>query len=178
LSWLKHTNQKGGSKAGGSSNDKAIALNDDDEDSEDASVDNENDTGGGPHLVIAPSSVLANWKREFDNFAPHLNVVKYHGTQSERLELQEQLRLHLPGREANRRRLGLEPLDVILAPVTYFQKEKSDDRTFLKRFGYDYLVVDEAHMVCKNAKGTRYKSLNKFVTSHRLLLTGTPVQSK
>lgn len=38
------------------------------------------------------------------------------------------------------------------------------------------MVVDEAHML-KNAQGTRYKSLDKFDTGHRLLLTGTPVQN-
>jgi SWI/SNF-related matrix-associated actin-dependent regulator 1 of chromatin subfamily A len=38
------------------------------------------------------------------------------------------------------------------------------------------LVVDEAHIL-KNARGMRYKSLDRFSTKHRLLLTGTPVQN-
>lgn len=67
-------------------------------------------------------------------------------------------------------------MDVILAPVTYFQKEKSDDRRFLNKFRFDYLVVDEAHML-KNAQSTRYRMLDKISTQHRLLLTGTPVQN-
>lgn len=29
-----------------------------------------------PHLIIVPVSVLPNWVREFENFAPELNVVK------------------------------------------------------------------------------------------------------
>lgn len=69
-----------------------------------------------------------------------------------------------------------DTLDVILAPVTYFQKEKSDDRKFLNKFQFDYLVVDEAHML-KNAQSIRYKMLDRMGTSHRLLLTGTPVQN-
>jgi SWI/SNF-related matrix-associated actin-dependent regulator 1 of chromatin subfamily A len=151
---------------------------DDDEDDDDDSVAvvNGSGNGDGPHLVIAPASVLSNWAREFENFAPHLNVIKYHGSQAERREQQEQLRPHLAGREASRRHLGVEPVDVILAPITYFQKEKSDDRSFLRKFNYDYLVVDEAH-VLKNPGGIRYKSLDKFSTKHRLLLTGTPVQN-
>lgn len=127
-----------------------------------------------PHLVIAPSSVLSNWEREFDNFAPHLKVIKYHGSMVEREALQEKLRVHFPKKSG--KNTTTNPPDVILAPITYFQKEKSDDRAFLKKFQYDYLVVDEAH-VLKNSRGTRYKSLDKFSTEHRLLLTGTPVQN-
>ena len=122
-----------------------------------------------PHLVIAPASVLSNWEREFETFAPHLRVVKYHGSMDDRNELQRELRQCFPGR-------GKSAPDVILAPVTYFQKEKSDDRSFLRKFEYEYLVVDEGHLL-KNARGTRYKTLDKFQTRHRLLLTGTPVQN-
>lgn len=32
-----------------------------------------------PHLVVAPASVVSNWEREFEIFAPHLRVVRYHG---------------------------------------------------------------------------------------------------
>jgi SNF2 family DNA or RNA helicase len=135
-----------------------------------------NSTCGLPHLVIAPSSVLSNWEREFEVFAPHLKVLKYHGSQSERLEIQEELRMHLPGKRNGRTLRGIPPIDVILAPFTYFEKEKSDDRSFLRKFRYDYMVVDEAHLL-KNAKGRRYKSLDRFATMHRLLLTGTPVQN-
>jgi SWI/SNF-related matrix-associated actin-dependent regulator 1 of chromatin subfamily A len=176
LSWLKHTNQNREPEAG-DSRDKAVMLDDDEDDDDDSvAVVNGSDNGDGPHLVIAPASVLSNWAREFENFAPHLNVIKYHGSQAERREQQEQLRPHLAGREASRRLLGVEPIDVILAPITYFQKEKSDDRSFLRKFNYDYLVVDEAH-VLKNPSGIRYKSLDRFSTKHRLLLTGTPVQN-
>jgi SNF2 family DNA or RNA helicase len=29
-----------------------------------------------PHLIVVPVSVLSNWMREFETFAPDLNVVK------------------------------------------------------------------------------------------------------
>ena len=38
----------------------------------------------GPFLVIAPLSTIANWKREFNKFAPLLPVVLYHGNAKER----------------------------------------------------------------------------------------------
>jgi SNF2 family DNA or RNA helicase len=119
--------------------------------------------------VIAPASVVSNWVLEFQKFAPHLNVVKYHGSMSERMEIQSRLKQFLPNR-SNDLKGEAVPLDVIIAPVTYFQQEKSDDRYFLKKFNYEYLIIDEAHLL-KNSRGMRYKSLDRFKTSHRLLLT-------
>lgn len=90
-----------------------------------------------PHLVVVPSSVLENWEREFKNFAPDLYVAKYHGSLEERENLQYELSRHLPSAKQSSR-----PIDVILAPVTYFQKEKATERQFLRRFSFDYLIVD------------------------------------
>lgn len=47
----------------------------------------------GPHLIVVPSSVLENWKREFKMFAPVINVAVYWGPQKER----EQLRYDFAG---------------------------------------------------------------------------------
>lgn len=85
---------------------------------------------------------------------------------AERVDIQERLRLSLPEKKFRRR-----PLDVVLTTFSYFSSEKTDDRSFLRKFRFDYMVVDEAHCL-KNPRGTRYKNLDKFVTSHRLLLTG------
>ena len=127
--------------------------------------------------MVAPASVLSNWEREFHKFAPHLNVVKYHGTQNQRQALQDQLRPHLRSNwMVCSRKERPELVDVILTPITYFQKEKSPDRAFLRKFQYHYLVVDEAHLL-KNSQGLRYTTLNKMKTQNRLLLTGTPVQN-
>jgi helicase SWR1 len=125
-----------------------------------------------PHLVIAPASVVSNWVLEFQKFAPHLNVVKYHGSMNERMEIQSRLKQYLPNYKSTGRANEpiTSPLDVIIAPVTYFQQEKSEDRYFLKKFTYEYMIVDEAHLL-KNARGMRYKSLDRFTTMHRLLLT-------
>ena len=143
-----------------------------------ATIDVDSDDGASvveeaswPHIIAVPVSVLPNWEREFETFCPDMNVVKYHGSMLEREELKNTLRQYLPQTRSKN-----PPLDVILAPVTYFQKEKSDDRKFLNKFRFDYLVVDEAHML-KNSDSLRYRMLDKVSTRHRLLLTGTPVQN-
>ena len=103
---------------------------------------------------------MSNWLREFETFAPHLTVVKYHSALQERRELQHTIR-HLADTAS---------LDIVLAPITYFSKEASDDRAFLRKIQFDYLIVDEGHLL-KNARGMRYKSMDRFQTLHRLLLT-------
>ena len=120
-----------------------------------------------PHIIIVPASVLSNWMRELTKFCPSMNVVKYHGSLAEREDLKQDMRANY---------LGKGGLDIVLTTFSYFSKEKSDDRSFLKKFDFDYMVVDEAHQL-KNPRGLRYKNMDKFTTSHRLLLTGTPVQN-
>ena len=96
-------------------------------------------------------------------------VEKYHGNQAEREIIRQQM-------DCDYLR-GNEPLDAVLTTFSYFSSDSNKgDRSFLRKFEFDYLVVDEGHTL-KNPKGLRYQNLNKFQTSHRLLLTGTPVQN-
>jgi len=140
---LKHCRNPGSKKkpAAGGSKESAVNLDDSDDDDSVAvtGTSNNNECTTHPHLVVAPASVLSNWKLEFEKFAPDLVVVKYHGSMAERTDIQHHLRQFQPGKK---KRAGAE-IDVVLAPITYFQKEKSDDRNFLRRFSWDYLVVDE-----------------------------------
>ena len=43
----------------------------------------------GPHLVVAPASLLENWQRELRRWCPDLNVVTYYGPK--RAALRQQL---------------------------------------------------------------------------------------
>ena len=78
-----------------------------------------------PHLIVVPASVLSNWMNEFKKFAPHMVVVKYHGSQNERLEIQQDMRKYLPKDK------DLQPnahLDAVLTTFSYFSSEKGEDR--------------------------------------------------
>jgi len=48
-----------------------------------------NNNAHGPFLVVCPLSVLSNWIKEFQKFAPLVPVLMYHGTPAERAELRE-----------------------------------------------------------------------------------------
>ena len=43
----------------------------------------------GPHLIVAPASLLENWQRELQRWCPRLEVVTYYG--SDRSALRQQL---------------------------------------------------------------------------------------
>jgi SWI/SNF-related matrix-associated actin-dependent regulator of chromatin subfamily A member 5 len=66
----------------------------------------------GPHLVVVPKSTLGNWDREFKNWFPKLNVLKFYGSKDERALLRE-------------RSLQYGKFDVLLTSYEVVIKEKS-----------------------------------------------------
>ena len=87
-----------------------------------------------PHMVIAPASVLENWARELDRWAPALRVVTYHGPA--RQTVREKIEKHM----ARERDAGEDdpqpPFDVILCCYTMFERDtadQQDDRKWLVR---------------------------------------------
>ena len=132
MAWLNHTKGGGGNKSKiGSNAEDAIGIDD-----ESNANTSSSDATQRPHLIVVPASVLSNWLNEFKKFAPHMAVVKYHGSLAEREEIQDRLRACLHG-EGKKRRFGNgggdgggcpEPLDVVLTTFSYFSSEKGDDR--------------------------------------------------
>ncbi|EJT46430.1 chromosome organization and biogenesis -related protein [Trichosporon asahii var. asahii CBS 2479] len=119
----------------------------------------------GPHMIFVPASTLENWTREFERFAPDINVDTYYGSQAERVELRSELK--------HKFRAG--KLEVVLA--SYTQVTSHDDLSFFKKkIDFKTCVYDEAHML-KNFVSKRYTDLLSIKPQWRLLLTGTPVQN-
>lgn len=119
----------------------------------------------GPHLVVAPASVLGNWHREVVTWCPSLRVAKYHGAKSARHAMQ----LELDSRG----------FDVVLTTYTYFEGEGEAnliDRKWLYSKKWGCCVLDEAHAL-KRADSARYIRLSRLRSAQRVLLTGTPVQN-
>ncbi|CAN0383748.1 unnamed protein product, partial [Ectocarpus fasciculatus] len=117
-----------------------------------------------PHLVVVPSSVLDNWASELEKFCPALDFVKYHGSQKERAAMRHSL--NRVASDADREAMP----DIILTTYVVWERESSaDDRAFLKRFRYDYMVLDEGHSI-KNIKSSRFQRLRVVAAKHRLLL--------
>uniref|UniRef100_A0A3P9D0P8 Chromodomain-helicase-DNA-binding protein 1-like n=1 Tax=Maylandia zebra TaxID=106582 RepID=A0A3P9D0P8_9CICH len=112
----------------------------------------------GPFLVLSPLSVLENWRNELESFAPSLTVLVYKGDKERRTEIQQ---------EANS-----QDFHVLLTTYELCLK----DASFLKRWKWKVLVVDEAHRL-KNQNSLLHKTLTEFFVGFRVLLTGTPIQN-
>ena len=115
-----------------------------------------------PHLIVVPASTLENWLREFEKFAPSLDVRPYYGSQNER----EELRMDLEEDES---------YDVLVTTYSMATGNKYD-QIFLRSRKFNVIVYDEGHML-KNSTSTRYKNLMKLKGRFRVLLTGTPLQN-
>lgn len=119
----------------------------------------------GPHMIFVPASTLENWTREFERFAPQIDVQTYYGTQKDRFGLRDDLK----------RRFRQGKLEVVLASYTQVAA-KDDLQFFRKKIEFETCIYDEGHAL-KSFDTKRYKDLLSIVPKWRLLLTGTPVQN-
>ncbi|CAK7217763.1 DNA-dependent ATPase fun30 [Sporothrix eucalyptigena] len=115
-----------------------------------------------PNLVIVPPSTFANWKTEFQKFAPKVRVTAYNGSMMERDEIFERI-------QKNR-----EKHHVVLA--SYSQVVGKQDVDAMRKISPNVAIFDEGHKM-KNAKTNVYTSLSRIPANWRLILTGTPVQN-
>jgi len=104
-----------------------------------------------PTLVVCPASLLGNWQREIERFAPGVPVRRYHGT----------------GRT-------LDDLDGGFVLTTYGTMRSAAPVLAAQRWGM--VVADEAQHV-KNPYSATAKALRTIPTPARVALTGTPVEN-
>lgn len=108
----------------------------------------------GQSLVICPGSLIENWKRELETFAPSLSVKVHHGP--ERLVLS-----HL-----------FPKTDVVI--TTY--ETASADIAFLEDLFFNLVVIDEAQMI-KNAAAERSVAVKRLNRRVGVAVTGTPMEN-
>ncbi|XP_070204130.1 chromodomain-helicase-DNA-binding protein 1-like isoform X3 [Littorina saxatilis] len=118
----------------------------------------------GPFLIVVPLSTLTAWQREFENWAPELNVVVYIGDVTSRNMIRD-----FEWSQPSTKRLKFNAL------ITTYEILLKD-KTFLGNIPWAFLGVDEAHRL-KNFDSLLYRSLKDFDTNHRVLITGTPLQN-
>jgi SNF2 family DNA or RNA helicase len=112
-----------------------------------------------PTLLIAPTSVVGNWQKEIEKFAPHLRSIVHHGSQ--RIQKADVLKKEI----AN--------CDVLITSFTLARK----DAQLLESVDWHRLVVDEAQNI-KNPKAAQTKAILKLPAHYRLALTGTPIENR
>ena len=106
-------------------------------------------------LVVAPGSILENWKREIEKFCPDLRVLKHQGS----------MRTGRP--------IEIESYDVVLTSYDIVVR----DLSLLKMIDWTVVVLDEAQNI-KNPKAKRTVSAKQLSRSASLAITGTPVENR
>ncbi|XP_035274025.1 chromodomain-helicase-DNA-binding protein 2-like [Anguilla anguilla] len=118
----------------------------------------------GPFLLVVPLSTLTSWQREFDTWAPDMNVVVYLGDVMSRKTIRD---YEWVNQQTKRIRFN-----ALLTTYEILLKDKG----VLGSINWAFLGVDEAHRL-KNDDSLLYKTLMDFRSNHRLLITGTPLQN-
>ncbi|KAG6526841.1 protein CHROMATIN REMODELING 4-like isoform X3 [Zingiber officinale] len=124
-----------------------------------------------PCLVLVPLSTMPNWSAEFSLWAPHLNVVEYHGCAKARTVIR-QYEWHVSDPSKSDKLTKSYKFDVLL--TTY--EMVLADTSHLRGVPWEVLIVDEGHRL-KNSSSKLFGLLNTFSFQHRVLLTGTPLQN-
>ncbi len=105
-------------------------------------------------LIIMPTSLIYNWQREAEKFVPDLRIFVYTGT----------------GREKDPALFG--KYDVI---ITTYGIARVDADLF-QDFYFHYIMLDESQQI-KNPSSKSFKMVKGLRSTHRLVLTGTPVEN-
>ena len=107
-----------------------------------------------PALIIAPVSLMGNWRNEAARFCPELRTMVIHG--KDRHEVVSDMASH----------------DIVIAPYSLLQR----DRELWLEAAWHLVVLDEAQNI-KNASTHAAQVVAQLNTRHRLCLSGTPMEN-
>ncbi len=114
------------------------------------------DNKDGVTLIVCPTSLVYNWREEFQKFSPKLKTLVIDGIPTQRKKLIQ----------------GRGKTDILITSYSLIQKdiEHYKDTTF------NYVILDEAQHI-KNRATRNAKSVKMLKAEHRLILTGTPIEN-
>ena len=107
-----------------------------------------------PCLVVAPTSLLANWLHEAQTFTPALNALLWSGPRRHKLEPQ------------------VDSTDLLITSYGTLQQ----DSQFWADKHFHLIVLDEAQTI-KNVRSRIAKVVASLSSTHKLCLTGTPLEN-
>lgn len=117
----------------------------------------ERGTGSRRVLIVCPASLVYNWKKEIERFAPQLAPVIVNGTAAERDQILRE------SREG----------DIL---ITSYDTLKRDEEHY-EGMAFSVQVIDEAQYI-KNPGTQASKAVKKIQASFKLALTGTPIENR
>ena len=111
-----------------------------------------------PTLLVCPTSVINNWEREVEKFAPKLNTLIHHGSQREQ------------GKSFIKQ---AEDKQLVITSYSLVQR----DLKTLSRIEWQGIVLDEAQNI-KNPTAKQSQAVREIPAGFRIALTGTPVENR
>lgn len=110
-----------------------------------------------PALLVCPTSVVSNWQREAQKFAPALHVLIHHGSAREKAAFAKTAQQH----------------DLVITSYALLPRDLAE----LKKVTWREVVLDEAQNI-KNPDTKQAKAARALPAEHRIALTGTPVENR
>lgn len=124
-----------------------------------------------PILVVVPNSTITNWAREFSSWAPGVRVVPFYGEAKSREVIKRYELTH------STKIQGTTGTKFHVLVTTYDTIASKDFNSVIRSVRrWEVLVVDEGQRL-KNDHGVLFKKLNELNVSHRIIMTGTPLNN-
>ena len=108
-----------------------------------------------PHLVVCPTSVVGNWERELNRFAPEMPVIRHHGP------------------ERPNYRKAFRPGHITVTSYALLRR----DEHLLEDIDWDVVIFDEAQQV-KNASSKGARAARNLQARVKFAMTGTPIENR
>ncbi|MCU6710448.1 DEAD/DEAH box helicase [Paenibacillus sp. J5C_2022] len=118
----------------------------------------EGDAGGGPSLLICPTSVIGNWEKELERFTPHLRVHLHYGSKRSR---------------GDELRADVSDADLVITSYALALLDQED----IRGIDWNTLCLDEAQNV-KNVYTKQSAAIRRLSARHRIAMTGTPMENR
>ncbi len=108
-------------------------------------------------LVVAPTSLLHNWKNELKKFTPELKAFIYAG--NKRLRTKDIAKI-------------FKHYHII---ITSYGLIRSDIE-YLENYSFHFIILDESQFI-KNPESILYQAVKRLHSSNKIVLTGTPIEN-
>ncbi|WP_246942849.1 DEAD/DEAH box helicase [Bacillus pinisoli] len=111
-----------------------------------------------PALIISPTSVLGNWQKELEKFAPSLKVYLHYGSNRKKDKAFQQ---------------AIKRADIVITSYGLAHLDVEE----LQEVKWSTICIDEAQNI-KNADTKQSRSVRSLQGEHHIALTGTPMENR